>query len=67
VLVEGNSDAGAVRALAGLLGCVLDLRHIQIRSADGVTNFSRLLAEFVRTRPGAKFCGMYDLADERRD
>jgi hypothetical protein len=65
VLVEGNSDAGAVRALAGLLGCDLDLHHIQIRSADGVTNFSQLLAEFVRTHPGAKFCGMYDVADER--
>jgi hypothetical protein len=52
VLVEGDSDAGAVRALADLVGCDLDLHHIQIWSADGVTNFSRVLAEFVRTHPG---------------
>ena len=66
VLVEGNSDAGAVRALADLLGCDLDLHHIQIRSADGVTNFSQVLVEFVHKHPGAEFCGMYDVADERR-
>lgn len=65
VLVEGDSDAGAVRALADLVGCDLDLHHIQIWSADGVTNFSKVLAEFVRTHPGAHFCGMYDVADER--
>jgi len=65
VLVEGDSDAGAVRALADLLGCDLDLHHIQIWSANGVTNFPRLLTEFVRTHQGATFCGMYDLADER--
>src|SRR4029434_605727 len=65
VLVEGESDAGAVRALADLVGCDLDLHHIQIRSTDGVTNFSKVLAEFVRTHPGAEFCGMYDVADER--
>jgi len=58
VLVEGDSDAGAVRALADLLGCDLDLHHIQIWSADGVTNFPRLLTEFVRTHQGATFCGM---------
>ena len=65
VLVEGNSDAAAVRALAGLLGCDLDLHHIQIGSADGVTNFAQLLGEFVREYPGAEVCGMYDIADER--
>ena len=65
VLVEGNSDAGAVRALADLLGCDLNLNQIQILSADGVTNFSRLLVEFVHKHPGAEFCGMYDVADER--
>jgi hypothetical protein len=65
VLVEGDSDAGAVRAVAGLLGCDLDLHRIQISSADGVTNFSQLLVDFVRKHPGAEFCGMYDVADER--
>jgi hypothetical protein len=65
VLVEGDSDVGAVHALADRVGCDLDLHRIQIWSADGVTNFSKVLAEFVRTHPGAEFCGMYDVADER--
>ena len=64
VLVEGDSDAAAVRALADLIGCDLGLHHIQIWSAAGVTNFSRVLADFVRTHPSADFCGMYDVADE---
>jgi hypothetical protein len=65
VLVEGDSDAAAVRALAELIGCDLALHHIQIRSAGGVTSYSKVLADFVRTHPGAGFCGMYDVADER--
>jgi len=64
VLVEGDSDAVAVRALADLTGCDLGLHRIQIWSAGGVTNFSRVLADFVRTHPSADFCGMYDVADE---
>jgi hypothetical protein len=64
VLVEGDSDAAAVRALAALVGCKLEAQGIEIRSAAGVTNFSRELADFLRTQPGAKFCGMYDVADE---
>ena len=65
VLVEGDSDAAAVRALADLVRFDLGLHHVQICSAAGVTNFSRVLADFVRTHPGADFCGMYDVADER--
>jgi hypothetical protein len=65
VLVEGESDVAAVRALAGRIGCDLALGHIEIRSAGGVTNFAKVLAEFVRTNPDADFCGMYDVADER--
>ena len=65
VLVEGESDAAAVRALAHLIGCDLGQHHIQICSASGVTNFSRVLADFMRTHPGADFCGIYDVADER--
>ena len=65
MLVEGDSDAAAVRALAERIGCDLGLNHIQIRAAAGVTNYPRVLADFVRTRPSADFCGMYDVADER--
>jgi hypothetical protein len=65
VLVEGDSDANAVRALADLLGCDLRLHHIQICSAGGVTNFSSLLREYARAHPSGRFCGMYDLAEQR--
>src|SRR5262249_55525784 len=65
VLVEGDSDANAVRTLADLLGCDLRLHHIEIRSAGGVTNFSALLRELLRADPRARFCGMYDLAEQR--
>jgi len=65
VLVEGDSDAAAVRALADRLGVDLDLHRVEVCSAGGVTNFSRVLADFVRTHPGEDFFGMYDVADER--
>lgn len=65
VLVEGDSDANAVRALADLLGCELRLHHIEICSAGGVTNFAPLLREFARAHPSATFCGMYDFAEQR--
>ncbi len=65
VLVEGDSDAAAVRALADLVGCDLGSRRIQIWPAGGVTNFPKVLAELVRGNPRAGFCGLYDVADER--
>ena len=65
VLVEGDSDAAAVRALADCVGFDLGLHRVGVFSAGGVTNFSRVLADFVRTHPGADFCGMYDVAEER--
>lgn len=65
VLVEGDSDVAAVRALAGLIGCDPGSPQIQIAPAAGVTNFSRVLADFVEAHPNADFCGMYDIADER--
>jgi len=65
VLVEGDSDANAVRALADLIGCNLRRHHIEICSAGGVTNFSQVLREFTRAHPNARFCGMYDLAEQQ--
>src|SRR5215472_8451100 len=65
VLVEGDSDANAVRALADLIGCNLRRHHIEICSAGGVTNFSQMLREFARAHPNARFCGMYDLAEQQ--
>jgi hypothetical protein len=65
VLVEGDSDAAAVRALAGLIGCDLSVHPIQLCPAAGVTNFPRVLAAFMQAHPQASFCGLYDVADER--
>ena len=65
VLVEGESDAGAVHALASLLRLNLSDIGVHVRSAAGITNFPRLLSEFVNTNSGEAFCGMYDAADER--
>jgi hypothetical protein len=65
VLVEGESDAAAVRALADLIGLDLALHQIWLRSANGVTNYSRVLSELILAHPHAGFCGLYDFADER--
>jgi hypothetical protein len=65
VLVEGDSDAAAVHALARLFGRDLDGGTIRICPAGGVTNFSRSLSSFARTYPHARFCGLYDVAEER--
>lgn len=64
VLVEGESDAAAVLVLAGRLGLDINWHHIQILSAGGITNFSSVLGDFVRTHPSGHFCGIYDAADE---
>jgi len=66
LLVEGDSDAGAVRALADRIGCDLEALHIHVKPAHGVTNFPRLLEEFRHQHPGAKIFGMYDVADEQQ-
>jgi hypothetical protein len=65
ILVEGESDAAAVRTLAGRMDFDLDSNHVELFPAAGVTNFPRVLAGFVHANPGADFCGMYDVADER--
>ena len=65
VLLEGESDVAAVRALARLVGCELDPARIVLRSANGVTNFSQALSDFLALHPNAAFCGLYDVADER--
>ena len=64
VLVEGESDANAVRALAARIGCDLGLCRIDIVPAGGVTNFANVLSTYLRAHPRAHVCGMYDTADE---
>lgn len=65
VLVEGDSDAAALQALAGLIGLDLARRGLRIHPAHGITNFPRVLREFLQARPGARCCGLYDVADAR--
>lgn len=65
VLVEGESDAAAVRALSNLIGLDLARHHVWLQSTNGVTNYSRALSTFTLEHPHAKFCGLYDVADER--
>ena len=64
VLVEGESDANAARALAARVGCELSSCRIDILPAGGVTNFARLLVAYMREHPNARICGMYDAGDE---
>jgi len=64
VLVEGESDANAARALAARVDCDLCSCRIGIRPAGGVTNFARVLLGYLSEHPGARVCGMYDTADE---
>ncbi|HSC87064.1 MAG TPA: TOPRIM nucleotidyl transferase/hydrolase domain-containing protein [Polyangiaceae bacterium] len=64
MLVEGESDANAVRALAVRVGCDLDSGRIAIVSAGGVTNFARVLLAHLRAHPHARVCGMYDIGEE---
>ena len=64
VLVEGESDEAAVRAAARLLGCDLESPRFRVLAAHGVTNFPRLLVEFVAAHAGAESSGLYDVAGE---
>ena len=63
VLVEGESDANAARALAARRSDLGSCR-IDILPAGGVTNFARVLLTYLRAHPSARVCGMYDTADE---
>jgi hypothetical protein len=65
VLVEGASDAAAVRALADLVASDLRDHAVGIVVANGVTNFYRSLCEVKRVHPEAAVCGLYDAAEER--
>jgi hypothetical protein len=65
VLVEGESDAAAVRALANLVGLDLARHQVWLQSTNGVTNYSRALSTFTLAHPDAWLCGLYDVADER--
>jgi hypothetical protein len=64
VLVEGDSDAAAVHALARRHGMDLEARGVRVTSAGGVTNFPALLEACLHSWPGAPVLGLYDHAEE---
>ena len=53
VLVESDSDASAVRALADLIGCDHDSLRIEIKSAHGVTNHVVFLNSAATVNPAS--------------
>jgi hypothetical protein len=65
VLVEGDSDAAAVRALARTSGLDLVAEGIEVCAANGVTNYPKLIGAFRRDLPGVPLRGLYDEGEER--
>ena len=59
VLVEGDSDAAAIRAAAATLE--VDLTHVEVVSLGGVTNIRRALVDVVAS--GAEVRGLCDAAE----
>ncbi len=65
VLVEGTSDAGAVRALAARRGRDLAAERVEVVVMSGVTNASRFVAAYGPAGAGVRLAGLYDAAEER--
>jgi hypothetical protein len=65
VLVEGPSDAGAVRALAGRQGCDLGAEGVSIVPMGGYGNVGRFLERYGPAGLGARLAGLYDAPEER--
>ena len=65
VLVEGPSDAAAVRALAGRQGHDLDAEGVQIEAMGGYGNLPRFLERYGPTGLGIRLAGLYDAPEER--
>jgi hypothetical protein len=65
VLVEGPSDAGAVRALARRQGRDLDAEGVSIVPIGGYGNVGRFLERYGPAGLGARLAGLYDAPEER--
>jgi len=65
VLVEGDSDAEAVRALAARQGRDLTVAGVSVVVARGITNFGPLLASLGGVADGPAVVGLYDAGEER--
>jgi hypothetical protein len=65
VLVEGPSDAAAVRALARRRGHDLDAEGVSIAAMGGFGNLSRFLERYGPSGLGVRLAGLYDAPEER--
>jgi hypothetical protein len=65
VLVEGPSDAAAVRALAARLGHDLDGEGVSIVAMGGYGNLGRFLERYGSSGLGVRLAGLYDAPEER--
>jgi hypothetical protein len=65
VLVEGPSDAAAVRALATRRGHDLDAEGVSIEAMGGFGNLGRFLERYGPSGLGVRLAGLYDAPEER--
>jgi hypothetical protein len=65
VLVEGPSDAAAVRALARRRGHDLDAEGVSIVAIGGYGNLGRFLERYGPSGLGVRLAGLYDAPEER--
>ena len=65
VLVEGPSDAAAVRALARRLGHDLDAEGVAIVAMGGFGNLGRFLDRYGPAGLNVRLAGLYDAPEER--
>jgi hypothetical protein len=65
VLVEGPSDAGAVRALARRLGHDLEEEGVRIEAMGGYGNLGRFLERYGPSGLRVRLAGLYDAPEER--
>lgn len=63
VLVEGDSDAGAVRSLARCRGFDLDAARVRIEPMGGATGIGRAMARHARAGDHRVVLGLYDIAE----
>lgn len=65
VLVEGPSDAAAVRALSRRRGLDLDAEGVRVEPMGGYGNLPRFLEQYGPSGLGSRLAGLYDAPEER--
>jgi hypothetical protein len=65
ILVEGESDAEAVKTLAERRGIDLGQQRVRVLAANGVTNFGRVLRAVRQQSDQVTIAGLYDQGAER--